>query len=106
MRHFNYDDNEEFQEEVDEFMRNHHEDDDDDDDDDDEDVDADEIEYLSDELSAAHMSIVAIDLNLKVLKAAIKTCENSWFWRFRTCNKKGQLIAKTYLAFSELIGSE
>ena len=57
-------------------------------------------------IEMAQVNLVSYDLNQKILQASVQVAENSFFWRFKSVNKKLKLIRKIYLAFSKLIEEE
>ena len=92
MRRFNYDDNDDYQDEVDSFF-------------------ADELDF-EDEMAAmidselmemASISFVSHDLNQRLLRSAIQISEKSVFWKLRSLDKKLEIIAKTYFSLKVLI---
>lgn len=94
MRNFNYDDNEEFQPEIDNFF----------DEEDDEEYDGEEFfGEKSEIIRAMELELVESHINLKILQTAIKTCEKKWFWRFYSLPTKLKHIAKAYVTFERLL---
>ena len=66
-----------------------------------------EDEFDEDEIiEMAQVNLVSYDLNQKILQASIQVAEHSFFWRFKSLNKKLKLIREIYLAFSKLIEEE
>lgn len=90
MRRFHYDDNDDFQDDVDGFFA--------------EEIDFDENDYIGDELmEAASINFVSYDLNQRLLRAAIQVCEKSVFWRFKSVDSKLRKITKMYLTMKTLV---
>lgn len=91
MRRFNYEDNDEYRKDVDHFFNE-------------DDLSRDDYEAIIDEIETHQLEVkfVARDLNYRILRAAVKTCEKSFFWRFYSQDTRLELISKTYKCFREL----
>lgn len=102
MRAFDYgNDRDDFQD-INNFMYQ------DEDDDDDQEDDIDEIDWDDEEemLRMAQMDLVASDLNQRLLESTIKLLEKSWFWRFKSIEIKLEMIESVYVQLSKLLASE
>lgn len=82
MRKFPYDN-----EEVDNFFDNNG-------DDDDEDFDEDENFDDFDEMIS--IDLTNININQKIMETAISIAEKTWFWNFRSLNKRLEILEKIY----------
>ena len=97
MRRFNYDDNEEFRDDVDKFFG-----------DDDEGDDLDEIEKYQDlveeqfALEEAQIEIEYSKLNHKILKLAVVICEKSFWWSFYSLHTRTKMISDAYKKIKKL----
>jgi hypothetical protein len=87
MRNFDYDNNEEFQPDIDKFFYEEDE----------------EFFTESEAIEAMELEIAETGINLRLIKIAIKTCEKTFFWRFYTHAYKMKLIKKTYKVLENLI---
>jgi uncharacterized protein YPO0396 len=91
MRRFNYDDNENFRDEVDKFFG--------------EDSDSSEYKEILEEekmMQEIQMGFLHRDLNHRTLRAAIRACEKSFFWAFYSHNTRLKMISTTYSQFIQL----
>lgn len=94
MRRFNYEDNEEYREDVDKFFA--------------EGKDAmseDEIYKTmldDDDVTQQQMQFVDRDLNHRVLRSAIRLCEKSFWWRFYSHETRLNMVEKTYKMLKQL----
>lgn len=92
MRRFNYDDNDDYQYEVDSFFS------------DELDFDEEESMMIETELmELANAVFVSYEINQKLLKLSIQTAKKSFFWKFRSLDKKLEIIAKIYFSLKVLI---
>lgn len=97
MRRFEYDDNEEFREDVDKFFNNN--DDDDEDGDGDGDRNADRYEEMIEQemaIQEAQLDVAYRELNHRAMNAAIRVCEKSFWWGFYSINTRMKMIAEAY----------
>ena len=89
MRRFHYDENDDFQDDVDGFFADE--------------IDFDENDYMGDEMmDEVSINFVSYDLNQRLLRAAIQICEKSVFWRFKSIDSKLEAITKVYLSLKTL----
>jgi hypothetical protein len=53
----------------------------------------------------SQMQVEAIhqDMDQRLLDQAVKFCENSWFWKFKSRPTRLREIAKTYRAFERML---
>lgn len=96
MRRFNYEDNDEYREDVDNFFNEFDELDD---------LTDEEYESLMDErdsINDLQIKFVYRDLNNKLLRMAIRSCEKRFFWRFYSPQKQLKIIEETYLLYKKL----
>ena len=84
MRFFEYDDNEEYQEEIDGFF----------------DEMSEEELFL---LESAQMNFTSQDSNQKLLWMAIRILEKSFFWKFRKKATKLKMIESTYESLIKIL---
>lgn len=87
MRRFDYDDNEEFREDVDNFFR-------------------DSADFFEDDEHDLQQSVdfVMRDLNLRIMRTAIRMLEKSIWWKFSSLNTRLKMIDKTYKKLKKLQG--
>jgi hypothetical protein len=90
MRRFDYDNSDEYRDDIDQFFG---------DEDDDEEYELGVIEMLQ-------ANFVAFDLNRKLLKTAIKMAERSFLWRFWPIRWKLKAISDTYYTLNSLVEIE
>jgi hypothetical protein len=89
MRDFDYDENEDFQNDIDNFFG---------------DQDDEGIYYdKKDIIKAMELEVTENNINLKLLKTVIQTLEDSFWWRFYSFKTKLKMIARTYVVFSQLV---
>lgn len=71
---------------------------DDDDIDDEDDDDDDEIEFIDQQgiIDVMHVDLAQIELNQHLLGKAIEIAQRSWFWRFKSHERKMDEIEKIY----------
>ena len=88
MRRFDYEGNDEYQDDIDQFF----------DEEDDE-------EYMGDAslVEIVHTNLFSLDLNRKLLIAAIKVAEKSFFWKFWPMEWKLKAISDTYHTLDRLV---
>jgi len=96
MRYFNYDENEDYQEEVDHFFEEGHisfegEDDE----------ELQGTEYIE----MTNIDFV-IDPKPQILSEALKISQKSWLWKFRSHKYKMKQISETYTLLSHLLYGE
>ena len=84
MRRFDYDDNEEFQDDVNNFFQ------------DNEDFFADE------EALQSSLDFVAQDYNLTIMQTVVEMLEKSFWWKFISLNTRLKMIEKTFRKFKKL----
>lgn len=95
MRRFNYDDgSEDFKDEVDNFFPDF--------------GGEEEAEYMGrdDIINMLHIDLAEYDLNQKVLTAAIRLCEKTLFWRFRSIKTKLRMLDFIYKNLLELLKAD
>lgn len=90
MRMFNYEENDEFREDIDKFFE--------------EDKANDYKSILEEEheLQDMQMDFVSRDLNIKMLRNAVRLCEKLLFWKFYTLKNKLDKISLTYKVLRKL----
>ena len=91
MRYFNYDENEDFQEEVDHFFEEGHisfEEDD---------------EFQGKEYIEMTNIDIVIDPKPQILSVALKTLQKSWLWKFKSHEYKMKKISETYTLLNYLL---
>jgi len=89
MRRFDYDDNEEFRDDVDKFFNEESE----------------KYEEIINEemaIQEAQLEIANRELNHRTLRAAVRICEKSWFWGFYNVNTRMRMISDVYLKIKNL----
>lgn len=90
MRRFNYDDNEEYREDVDKFFGEGGEE---------QILTPEEYKALVENeqaLQEFHLRLAHRDLNHRALRTAIRVCEKSWFWRFYSLDTRLKKIDRAY----------
>jgi len=86
MRFFEYEDNDEFREEIDNFF--------------------DELgEEELDLFDMAHAGYITEDADHKILGLAIRMLEKSFFWKFRRRETKLKMIEETYLSLLNILNN-
>lgn len=90
MRRFDYDENEEYREDVDRFFEE------------DDGMIPEQYNMKDDEIQELQIDFVNRDLNYRILRSAIKMCEKTLFWKFRTHKTRLSMIADAYNKFREL----
>lgn len=95
MRRFNYDDNEEYREDVDKFFS-----------------EEDQAELTDEQLKAImeeeqqmqqlQIRFVYRDLNHRILRSAIRLCEKSFWWWFYSQETRLKMIDRTYKKLRKL----
>jgi hypothetical protein len=88
MRRFNYDDNEEYRDDVDKFFQN-----------DMDDVTPEEYKMIMEQegvFEDLQLQVVNRDLNNRLLRAAVRICEKSFWWRFYSLNTRLNQISIVY----------
>tara|TARA_Y100000034_G_scaffold40932_1_gene50380 strand:- start:1573 stop:1908 length:336 start_codon:yes stop_codon:yes gene_type:complete len=100
MRRFNYDDHDDFKEEIDNFWPG--------DTDSPFGYDPDDEPYIEkgDIINMLQIDMVEYELNQRILTAAYKLCKSSFWWRFRTVKSKIAMVKFVYLNFVELLDRE
>lgn len=94
MRRFDYDDNEEYRDDVDKFF-----------DSDDDEVTPDEYKAMiaeEQEMQAAQIDLVHRDLNQRLLFRVTRMLEKSFLWRFKSLDARLDMIARTYRKLKKL----
>jgi len=99
MRRFEYDENEEYQEDVDNFLQ---------------DIEGyfvppDQYESMAlQQQQVIHGQLEAVhkDLNQRLLFSVINMLQKSFFWKFKSFNSKLRAISKAYQMFTDLIQVE
>ena len=99
MRRFDYDGSEDYRDEVNQFF---------DDDDYDEDDYDDDDEYVRDAslIEIVHTNLATLDLNRKLLEAAIKVAEKNFLWALWPMQWKLQAISEAYDTLDKLVDTE
>lgn len=93
MRRFNYEDNDDFREDIDKFFNEKEI----------PDIDEEQLQALM-EQEDIQIEFVYRDLNHRLLRTAIRTCEKSfWYW-FCSQNTRLKMIEKAYEALKNLEG--
>lgn len=59
-----------------------------------------------DKVALAQLDLFELELNKKILIMAIKICENSFFWKLYSMNKKMNLISNSYNKLIEILNGE
>ena len=83
MRRFNYDDNDEFREDIDRFFNE----------------EVEKYEKLVEEefaLQEAQLDIAYREFNHKVMRTAVRICEKSFWWSFYSPTTRVKMILDTY----------
>jgi hypothetical protein len=90
MRRFNYDDNDEFREDIDKFFN-------------DDELDTYE-ELVSQEIAMqeAQIDLSYKDLNVRIMRTAVRICEKSFWWSFYSQPTRIKMIADTYKKLKSL----
>lgn len=93
MRRFDYDGSDEYQDDVDQFFDEEEYDDD---------------EYIRDAslIEIVHTNLATLDLNRKLLVAAIKVAEKSFLWKFWPMKWKLQTISDVYYTLDNLVDTD
>ena len=89
MRRFDYDDNEEFRDDVDKFFNE----------------EAAKYEEMVNEemaIQEAQIEVAYRELSHRTLRAAVRICEKSWFWGFYSVNTRMRMISDVYLKLKNL----
>jgi hypothetical protein len=90
MRDFNYDENEEFQNDIDNFFGGG-------------DEGGDFYYDKKDIIKAMEIEIAESEINLKILKMVIQTLERSFWWRFYSFKRKMKMILEMYALITRVI---
>ena len=94
MRRFNYEDNDDYREDIDKFFNEEEI----------PDIDEEQLQALM-EQEDIQIEFVYRDLNHRLLRTAIRTCEKSfWYW-FCSQNTRLKMIEKAYEALKNLEGN-
>jgi hypothetical protein len=88
MRRFNYEDNEDFREDVDKFFNEKGE----------SGITEEQFKAIMEEETIQELQIKFVyrDLNHRLLRTAIRTCEKSFWWWFRSQDARLKMIEKAY----------
>ena len=92
MRNFEYNEDDEYKNEIDKFWQG----------DGDEDMD-DEMYENKEIIQALEIQLAEKDLDLRILKMSIKTLESSFWWKFYNFRTRLKMIARTYLVLFKLL---
>lgn len=65
-----------------------------------------ENEIHEDKITMAQLDLFGLEFNKKILIMAVKICEKSFMWGFYSCNKKLDLIKKSYEKLIEILNGE
>ncbi len=90
MRRFNYDDHEDFKEEIDNFWLGE------------DDSDEPYVEK-GDIINMLQIDMVEYELNQRTLATAFNLCKSSFLWRFRSLASKLKMLKQVYSNFSEVL---
>ena len=93
MRKFNYEDNDDYRDEVDKFFSHNNGNEEE------QELTNEEYQAIIEEEQAiqqAQIDFVSRELNHRVIRMAIRTCEKSFWWRFYSQNTKLRLIEQAY----------
>jgi hypothetical protein len=101
MRRFDYDGNEEYRDEIDNFLGSEY------DDEYDEDYYDEDEDFIRDAslIEIAHANLASLDLNQRLLISAIHVVEKSFLWRFWPLKKKLAAISEAYHTLDILVES-
>lgn len=94
MRRFNYEDNEEYRDDVDKFFN-----------DDMDDMTPEEYKILMEQenvIQDMQMKVVHRDLNYRLLRAAVRVLEKSFWWKFCSLNTRLNSIDATFQRLKKL----
>jgi hypothetical protein len=93
MRRFNYDDNEEYREDVDKFFGEENQE-----------VDEQfgDVDYEERMIQDLQIDFAYRDLNHRLLRTAIRICEKSFLWWFFSQNTRLKMIEKAYETLRDL----
>ena len=93
MRQFNYDDNDEFRDDIDKFFEDH-----------DDESSGDYENFLKEEFAVqeAKIAIQNRELNLKIMRTAIRMCEKTFLWSFYSIPTRMKMISETYKKLRKL----
>jgi hypothetical protein len=90
MRHFNYDDNDEFHEDIDKFFDN-------------EDSGGyDDLIKEEFDLQEARLDVQHREINYKMMRTAIRFCEKTFLWSFYSIPTRLKMISETYKKLRKL----
>jgi len=89
MRRFDYDDNDEFREDVDKFF---------------EENSGGYDDFLAEEfaIQEAKIGIQHREMDLRLMRTAIKVCENTFMWSFYSLSTRLKMISDTYKKLRKL----
>lgn len=107
MRRFNYDDSDD-QDEVDKFSDFGGDDDDDDNPkkiSDEEWAAIAEQQANEDALALMHLDMISSELDQKLLMFALRACQKSWFWSFRSWAGQMRRLTKTYNGLDRILNN-
>lgn len=96
MRRFNYDENEDNREEVDNFFNE------DGDLNDNDFNDFDDFDIDDEIMQELHYEILNREANNRLLKTTLRLCEKSFWWRFYSVDQKIEYIEKVYAKLKKL----
>jgi uncharacterized protein YpuA (DUF1002 family) len=95
MRRFNYEENDEYRDDVDKFFNEEPQDD----------VTDEQLKAIMEEemaMEQMQVNFVYRDLNHRVLRIAIRSCEKSFWWWFCSQNTKLKMIEKAFRYLKKL----
>jgi hypothetical protein len=92
MRNFNYDENEDFREDIDKFFEQDGESGDNYDD------------FLKEEfaIQEAKIALQSRDINLRLMRTAVRVCEKTFLWSFYSIPTRLKMISETYKKLRKL----
>jgi hypothetical protein len=88
MRRFDYDENEEFRDDVDRFFQEN------------------EDFFTDDESLQNSIDFVNHDFNLRIVRTTIRMLEKSFWWKFYSLNTRLKMIEKTFKRIKKTIQDE
>jgi len=90
MRRFNYDDNDEFRDDIDKFFN--------------EDESDTYEEFVREEiaLQEAELDLSYREVNIKIMRTAVRICEKSFWWSFYSQPTRMKMIVDTYKKLKNL----
>ena len=95
MRQFNYDDNDEFREDIDKFFDGNN---------DDENESGNYDDLIKEELAIqeARLDVQHREIDYKMMRTAIRVCEKTFLWSFYSIPTRMKMISETYRKLRKL----